>query len=64
MTVNGKSVELQSEVSLEEYLRANNYNPERVAVELNGAIVRKGSFHSTVLDNDSIVEIVQFMGGG
>lgn len=64
MTVNGKSVELGSEITIDEYLRSNNYNPQRVAVELNGTIVRKGNFQTTVLDNSSVVEIVQFMGGG
>ncbi len=64
MTVNGKSIELTSEMTVEEYLRSNNYNPQRVAVELNGAIIRKNSFQTTMLDNDSVVEIVQFMGGG
>ncbi len=37
---------------------------ERVAVELNGAIVKKQDWASTTIDNGANLEIVQFVGGG
>jgi thiamine biosynthesis protein ThiS len=37
---------------------------ERVAVELNRAIVRKRDWESTVVPDGSQVEIVEFVGGG
>ncbi len=37
---------------------------ERVAVELNGAIVKKQDWASTSIDNGANLEIVQFVGGG
>ncbi len=37
---------------------------ERVAVELNGGIVKKQDWASTAIDSGSNLEIVQFVGGG
>ena len=37
---------------------------ERVAVELNGAIVRKASYDATVIEPGARVEVVSFVGGG
>jgi sulfur carrier protein len=38
--------------------------PERVAVELNGLVVPRAGWASTILNDDDRVEIVHFVGGG
>ena len=38
--------------------------PERVAIELNRAIVRQPAWDATVIDAGAEIEIVQFVGGG
>lgn len=46
------------------FLKENGYDIRRVAVELNGDILPKTQYESTVLKDDDSVEIVSFVGGG
>lgn len=64
ITVNGISVENAVGETLSEYLDENGYDMKRVAVELNGDIVPKAQYDSTVLNDGDSVEIVSFVGGG
>lgn len=47
-----------------EYLAENGYDIKRVAVELNGDILPKAQYDSTVLQDGDSVEVVSFVGGG
>ena len=47
-----------------EYLAESGYDTKRVAVELNGDILPKAQFDSTVLHDGDSVEVVSFVGGG
>ncbi len=47
-----------------EYLTASGYDLKRVAVELNGDILPKAQYDSTVLQDGDSVEVVSFVGGG
>ncbi|MGA0242275.1 MAG: sulfur carrier protein ThiS [Candidatus Marinamargulisbacteria bacterium] len=38
--------------------------PDMVSVELNGDILDREAFDTTVLKNDDVVEFLYFMGGG
>ena len=38
--------------------------PGRVAVELNGAIVRRDTFAQAILRDSDRIEVVHFVGGG
>ena len=61
--VNG--VELKAEGrTVAEYLAESGYDKKRVAVELNGDILPKAQFDSTVLRDGDSVEVVSFVGGG
>lgn len=64
MKVNGKTTTLSDTKTLEEFLKENNYNLSRIAVELNGAIVPKGKFDGVMLSDADCLEIVSFVGGG
>lgn len=64
ITVNGKTIKLEKQVSVSEYLTQNQYQPNRIAVELNGKIVPKASYGTTVLNPGDVMEIVSFVGGG
>ncbi len=39
-------------------------DPQRLAVELNRAIVGKAQWDAKVVEDDAKVEIVEFVGGG
>ena len=45
-------------------IRSLNLEPERVAVELNRAIVKREAWSVTRFETGSEIEIVQFVGGG
>lgn len=64
MKVNGENVQLETSVSLKEYLVSHDYKLNHIAVELNGEIIKKSDYESTILNDSSNLEIVQFMGGG
>ncbi len=64
MTVNGVLVTLDASMSLADFLQSQGYIAARVAVERNGEIIPKASFSETMLSEEDVLEIVNFMGGG
>ena len=46
------------------YLSGTEYDPARIAVERNGEIVPKAQYRTTVLEEDDVIEVVSFVGGG
>ncbi|MGN1030308.1 MAG: sulfur carrier protein ThiS [Butyricicoccaceae bacterium] len=64
MKVNGTAMPLIAPMTVAALLEQLGYNPQRVAVELDGNIVRRAEFGSVALSDDSTVEIVGFVGGG
>ncbi len=63
ITINGNRIE-QNKLSLKEYLESTGLNPKRIAVEINGEILPKSEYDSSVLKDGDKVEIVNFVGGG
>ncbi len=47
-----------------EHLAENGFDTKRVAVELNGDILPKSQYDSTILRDGDSVEVVSFVGGG
>ena len=64
ITVNGKQIQLASEMSVADYLEQNNYQIKRIAVELNEEVLPKDSFSDTMLKDGDRLEVVTFVGGG
>jgi len=64
VTVNGEQRQFAAGTTLREVIGALGLDPERVAVELNRAIVKKDLWESTPVDSGAEIEIVQFVGGG
>ena len=63
-TVNGKARELEGAPTVADYLRHLGVNPLAVAVELDGAIVKREAFDTTALHEGAKLEVVRMMGGG
>ena len=61
--VNGVELDIAGK-TVTEYLSATSYDPKRIAVECNGAIVPKARYGETVLQDGDSVEVVSFVGGG
>ncbi len=64
MVINGKEREMQQQVSLAELLWQEGFLEERVAVELNGEIIPKAAYGSTLVGGADRLEVVSFVGGG
>ena len=64
ITVNGEPREIAAGSTVASMLQQLNVTGERVAVELNRAIVRKAGWSATPVPEGSQVEIVEFVGGG
>ena len=62
--VNGDDKRAPSEQSLSALLVWLEVASERVAVELNGKLVRRRDWDCTMVPNGSRLEIVEFVGGG
>ena len=64
ITLNGEGRTFPAGTTLHGLVRALNLEPERVAIELNRAIVRRESWGATEVEGGAEIEIVMFVGGG
>lgn len=64
MKVNGEQIQLTKAKTLEEFLKEQGYNIQRIAIERNDEIVPRENFSDVMLSDSDIIEVVHFMGGG
>ncbi|MCB1170382.1 MAG: sulfur carrier protein ThiS [Leptospiraceae bacterium] len=64
MVVNGKQQDWQKESNLMEFVESLGLDPRTVAVERNGAIVRRDAWPEVQLEPEDRLEIIRFVGGG
>lgn len=63
--INGESKEISGEgLNLNELLKNLSLPQERIAVELNKAVVRKKDWDTVRVKDADKIEIVHFVGGG
>jgi len=62
--VNGEARELSGTSSLAELITQLELPVARIAIELNGEVVRRNDWGSTMLQDEDRIEIVHFVGGG
>ena len=61
--INGQPAEAV-EKTVAQIVTEQGLNVQRVAVELNGDIVKRSDFDKVVVKEDDSMEIVNFVGGG
>lgn len=64
MRVNGKEIPLDGTMTLEEFLKTQNYHGNRIAVELNRKIIPRDKYSQIKLSEADTLEVVSFVGGG
>ncbi|QUH24661.1 sulfur carrier protein ThiS [Serpentinicella alkaliphila] len=64
MIVNGKEMDFQEGITVEQLLNELNLPKEKVVVEVNLNIIDVSTYSSTALNKGDRVEIVRFVGGG
>jgi len=64
MFVNGRQITIQKEISVNEFLKREGYDIQKVVVEKNGRVIPRKSFDTEMLSDSDRLEIVHFVGGG
>lgn len=64
ITLNGERSEIAERAAVTDLVATLGLKPERIAVEINGQIIRRSAWGSTSLVEGDKVEIVHFVGGG
>lgn len=64
MRINGETVEILENENLQKLLVLQGYDIMKTAVELNGEIISKEKYADTEIDNNAVIEVVTFVGGG
>lgn len=64
MKVNGSSTPLDREQSLYDFLQSRSIDINTIAIELNGEIISKAAYEKIRLNDEDVLEIVHFVGGG
>ena len=62
--VNGREMELENDMSVEEFLLTQGFDLRFIAVEADGEILSKTLWKTTQISNFKVYEIVEFVGGG
>ncbi len=64
LTINGSKMEIPDGTTVADFLEIHNLQAKSVVVEVNKVIIDRDRYGVTVLNNDDVVEIVRFIGGG
>jgi sulfur carrier protein len=64
VTINGERKQVPAAVDLDKLLELFSLPKQRVAIELNDAVVRRTDWQGTVLCENDRIEVVHFVGGG
>lgn len=64
VTLNGERRSFPPSTTLLDVVHSLNLEPERIAIELNRAIVKRELWSGAMVTDGAEIEIVQFVGGG
>ena len=64
LVVNGDQQTVPDALTVRQLLEHLGFRPERVAVEVNRAVVKRAQHASQALKDGDAVEVVSFVGGG
>ena len=64
VSINGSDRQIPANQSVLDVLASLDLPVERLAVEMNRSIVRRRDWQTTLVSQDSRLEIVEFVGGG
>ena len=64
ITVNGKAVEIEQPMSVQQLLDTVDVPPNYLAVEVNADVVAREDYASTEVSEGDDVEVVTLVGGG
>jgi len=62
--INGESREVSEDPTLSDLIDELSLPPARIAIELNGEVVRRSDWVNTMVGEGDRLEVVHFVGGG
>ncbi len=62
--VNGQFREFDLPLSIQDLIGVLDLQLERLAIEVNGTVIRRIDWAHTILNSNDKIEIVHFVGGG
>lgn len=62
--VNGKLYDFNDNITLENIINQLNISSQNIIAEVNGEVITKEEFNKTVIENNSVIELIKFVGGG
>jgi len=64
IVVNGEIKTINGQTNLKELLVELDLPTERIAIELNKDVIKRRDWKSVNVDNEDIIEVIHFVGGG
>ena len=64
MKINGKTFKLNGPQPLRQVLSEAGFDPETVALEKNKELIRRVDFDATTVEDEDVLEVFSFTGGG
>ncbi len=62
--VNGRLYNFDDNITLENIINQLNISFPNIIAEVNGEVITKEQFSKTVIENNSVIELIKFVGGG
>ncbi len=62
--VNGRLYNFDDNITLENIINYLNISFPNIIAEVNGEVITKEKFNKTVIENNSVIELIKFVGGG
>jgi len=62
--INGKTIILDKQISLLEFISNKSLDKEKIVVEKNLEIIKSDNFAKTIIQDGDSLEIVSFVSGG
>ena len=64
ITVNGDPLEWRSGLTIADILKIRNYIFRMIAVQVNGELVRRGTYDTVVVPDGADVQVIHMISGG
>lgn len=62
--LNGEACNSYDNITITAMLEKENYDAQKVVVEINEEIIPRNSFDTHIINPDDTVEVLSFVGGG
>ncbi len=64
ITCNGETKEITPNTTLISFIRDMDLNPDTVVAECDGRIVKRDEYDNLILSEETVLELIRFVGGG